>query len=91
MSGGRDGAVDGPPIARGASGDWRSERGENRRCADVQSDNSSKVLRKVLRAAALCSTAQGRVKPAVSLVHPCPLESKQAMEGCGGLLEGQKL
>ena len=50
-----------------------------------------KVVRKVLRAAALCNTTQERVKPVVSLVHPCPLEPKQAMEGYGGLLDGQKL
>ena len=48
-------------------------------------------MRKVLRVAALCRTTQRRVKPAVSLVHPCPLEPKQAVERCGGLLEGQKL
>ena len=34
-SGGRDGGVDGPPVARGASGGWRSERGKNQWCADV--------------------------------------------------------
>ena len=28
---------------------------------------------------------------AASLVHPCPLNSKQIVEGCGGLLEGQEL
>ena len=28
---------------------------------------------------------------AASLVHPCPLNPKQIMEGCGGLLEGREL
>ena len=41
-SGGRDGGVDGPPVAGGSSGDRRGERGENQRSADVQYENSSK-------------------------------------------------
>ena len=39
---GRDRGVDCPPVAQGASGGRRGEQGESQRCADVESDNSSK-------------------------------------------------
>ena len=38
-----------------------------------------------------CSTAQGGMNLAVSLVHPCPQEPKQVVEGHGGLFEGREL
>ena len=73
-----------PPQPREAS-----EEGANGHKCPVRLQ--LKVVLKVLRVAALRNTEQGRVKLAISLVYSCPLELKQVVKGCGGLLEGRKL
>ena len=56
---------------------------------------SSEVLRSSTksRCSRCCrgTSLQGGVNPIVSLVHPCPLEPKQVVERCGGLLERREL